>query len=93
MRAVFGALGLAGLAAVAAGCFGAAAPGAPAATSVVVRRCEVIATRRLACNPDPGGYARPGIACEALRDLTRLEACRPHRACMCPLAPPRTFAS
>jgi len=49
------------------------------------RRWELIATRRLACNPDHGGYARPAIACEALRDLARLEARRPHRACMCPL--------
>ena len=50
----------------------------------------LVATRILTCGPDRGGYAHPEAACQALRDLARLEAHPPAYECGCiaPVEPP-----
>jgi hypothetical protein len=47
------------------------------------RRWVLVAARTLTCDPDRGGYAHPGAACQALRDLARLEAHPTGVACGC----------
>jgi len=47
------------------------------------RRWVLVATRTLTCDPDRGGYAHPAVACQALRDLARLEAHPPAFQCGC----------
>jgi hypothetical protein len=43
----------------------------------------LVATRILTCDPDRGGYPHPVAACQALRDLARLEAHPTGVACGC----------